>query len=231
MGKRKLCVVSRLKNIKRYQPTDLDEEDNINDLSASFEEIDLNNNESIPLGHAAPINAVFEDRSTQTGFSTQNSSTQTDQKVGAKSSIEPKEIDLNKLANLTDCLRNSVNDWNHKSERTFSTFIYMILRHFSVSHAKIKALLKKFNCLNVETEHRWTLTLLEEDDQSIILLDKRGGNKKPQLYAEYPEIEMEAKAFAIAETSRKKFIVLHQKSFKVCERAFSRSERRNVGCQ
>ncbi len=59
MGKRKLCVVSRLKNIKRYQLTDLDEEDNINDLSASFEEIDLNNNESIPLGHAAPINAVF----------------------------------------------------------------------------------------------------------------------------------------------------------------------------
>ena len=135
MGKRKSCVVSRLNNIKKYKKTYRYVEDNINDLSTSFEAIDLNNNETIQTEELTPIYSVYEDKSTQIGFPTQECSTQTNPKVGAKSSIEPSEIESNKLANLIDCLRNSVNDWNHKSERTLSTFIYMLLRHFSVSHS------------------------------------------------------------------------------------------------
>jgi hypothetical protein len=65
--------------------------------------------------------------------------------------------------------------WNHKSERILGTFIYMMLRHFYISRAKIANVLNVFDCLNTKTTRRWALTMIEEEDQSIILRDKRGG--------------------------------------------------------
>ena len=63
--------------------------------------------------------------------------------------------------------------------------------------------MEKLNCVTIETAQRWALTLVESDDPSIILNDKRGGYKKDLLYDVYPELESDAKAFAINETAKK----------------------------
>jgi hypothetical protein len=191
-----------MNNFKKQQPRQINNE-NIeeNELSISFEAIELD--ERAQREQSTQTNIVFQDMSTQTDSFTRERFTQTDPKVGAKSSINSCEIELIKLANLVDCLRNSMEGWNYKSERIFGTVIYMILRHFDIGRAKIEHVLNAFDCLNTKTTRRWALTMLEEDDQSIILLDKRGGYKQPQLYAQYPEIEIEAKAYAITETSER----------------------------
>lgn len=67
------------------------------------------------------------DKHTQHSINTNSMHTQTDNKTGHAPSILPSEVDLNQISSLCDVLRNSVEKWSHKSERTFSTFLFLIL--------------------------------------------------------------------------------------------------------
>ncbi|CAF1121433.1 unnamed protein product [Brachionus calyciflorus] len=49
----------------------------------------------------------------------------------------------------------------------------------------------------------WVLTIIDEDDPCVILRDGRGCYKRITFYENYPELVIEAKAFALNETSKK----------------------------
>jgi len=131
-----------------------------------------------------------------------HTSTQTDARRGVKSD-HYSLIDLEKVAIIVDCMRNSVKDWNFLAERTFSVVIDMLLSYTKIGYTEMAEILSDLNCLDIKTTRRWSLTLIESDDPSIILNDKRGGYHLKQLYELLPELEIAAKEFAIRETAKK----------------------------
>lgn len=189
--------------------------DNFNELN----DRDLNNNTQ--HGHDLDVldetvGVLFRDASSQTDelfvndvcigtdrVRIRDASTQTNAQRGVECEL-PTLVKLNTISILCDSLRCSVNEnWNCVSERIFSVVIYMIISMLKVGFRESDKILDLFNCINIKTAHRWALTLVECDDPSIILNDSRGVYKRDRLYDLYPELEQDAKDYAIRETSAK----------------------------
>ncbi|CAF0827332.1 unnamed protein product [Brachionus calyciflorus] len=66
-----------------------------------------------------------------------------------------------------------------------------------------RLILESLNPLSIRTCHSWVLTIIDEDDPCVILRDGRGCYKRKTFYENYPELEIEAKAFALNEASKK----------------------------
>jgi hypothetical protein len=56
--------------------------------------------------------------------------------------------------------------------------------------------------MSIKYCHEWALTIIDENDPSIILRDFRGNYKRISFYETYPELGAEAKAYAINECSK-----------------------------
>ena len=113
-------------------------------------------------------------------------------------------LTLQLVSCLCDLLRNQFEDqWNSVSERIFSVIIYNLLKNCGIKYKDIQNILIDFNSAAIETAHRWSLTIADEDNSFAILRDKRGGFQKEGFYEEFPEIEEAARLYAIKECGKK----------------------------
>ena len=78
----------------------------------------------------------------------------------------------------------------------------MLLRHLDFKYDFISFILKSFNCINVKYAHLWAESILE-DGVEIVLTDQRGRYERTDFYEMYPELETEAKLFALINASKK----------------------------
>lgn len=68
--------------------------------------------------------------------------------------------------------------------------------------------------INIHSLDQWIETIINEDDLCLILRDKRGSHKHVTFYDDCPELEAEAKAFALQKASSKdRLAELTQKKF------------------
>ena len=113
-------------------------------------------------------------------------------------------FDLDNVSDLLSIFIDSCGFFNSINLRILSVIIYLILRIVGIPFNDIRQILKKLRLLEIQTCHEWALTIIDENDLCVILRDARGKHKHSNFYAELPDLEKEAKAFAIANTSAKK---------------------------
>jgi hypothetical protein len=119
---------------------------------------------------------------------------------------------------------------NSTHKRVFSVIIYILLRFAGISYCQTELILSELNLLSIKKCHEWSETIKDEDDICVILRDKRGNYKRNKFYEEFPELELEAKAFALEGACRKSC------SFKIREIALFVNQRfkelyQDIACQ
>ena len=86
--------------------------------------------------------------------------------------------------------------------RYLSVLIYLTLGHFNIRCRDTDAYLKNIGCFSRETAHSWSNTFLNENFDGFIS-DKEGGRRRGSFYDIYPELEEEARAFAVIQCNQK----------------------------
>lgn len=74
----------------------------------------------------------------------------------------------------------------------------------NVRYVEKREILQILNLLTIQRCDSWIKTLREEEDLTCITRDLRGNYKRNLFYELYPDLEHEAKAFAIEQLSQKK---------------------------
>ena len=165
------------------------------------------------------IDLKWKNISTQTEFEKYSKSTQTIKQESNESQSEfQKSINLNIICSLVDVLKGSIDErgkWKSKQDRIFSTIMYLVLRFYNIDYKTTSECMNTIGCTSIYTADTWASAVIDEDDPCIILRDKRGGYKKQPFYIIFPDLELEAKAYAIDKSSQKnaQFSVLNLANF------------------
>jgi len=114
-----------------------------------------------------------------------------------------KYLDFDNLADLFSILIDLCGQFNSIKLRVLSVTIYVLLRILNVPFSKCRLILDKLNLLTIQQCHEWALTIIDEDDLCVILRDRRVNHKQISFYDCCPELEAEAKSFALANASKK----------------------------
>ena len=77
------------------------------------------------------------------------------------------------------------------------------MRLIGIGFETSRKLLNDLNLINVQTCQEWVNKIIENDDLCIVLEDKRGSYKRITFYEMFPNLEMEAKAYALNHASAK----------------------------
>ena len=119
------------------------------------------------------------------------------------------QFDFENVSDLIDLLIDSCQNWNSINNRILSLIIYLTIRLCKIQYEEARLILLKLNLLSIQTCHSWLKTIIDEDDSCVILRDERGKYKRELFYELYPELELQAKTFAMENASQKKcsFIV------------------------
>jgi len=88
------------------------------------------------------------------------------------------------------------------NSRYLSTLIYMILRYFQVPYSDARDFLKSIGALSSQIAHKWS-RLFTEGNFDEFLTDGRGGQRGDRFFDVYPELEIEAKVYAIQQCQQK----------------------------
>lgn len=107
------------------------------------------------------------------------------------------------------------------NKKDLSVLLYMTLRHFSISYAQVDTFLKQIGGLSAEVAHKWA-TLFINETFDRYSEDGRGGKRGDAFYDVYPDIEVEAKTYAMVQCQQKaaSFTILDLAQFintKYCE--------------
>jgi hypothetical protein len=86
--------------------------------------------------------------------------------------------------------------------RYLSVLLYLTLRHFNISYETIAIFLKDIGGLTAEVAHKWSNVFIDGNFDEFIC-EGRGGKHGDSFYDIYPELEGEAKAFAVAQCQQK----------------------------
>ena len=171
---------------------------------------DLNNNMTdqveLPVVPELPVTAEIsnkDDLKSSKRFASKETQTTTQY----KSPIF--KLNFNNVADMLDILVDSCKEWNSTNNRILSVLIYLIVRLCGVKFEETRIILTQLNLLTIQTCHEWVLTVIEEDDLCCLLKDDRGKYKRDTFYDIYPELEIDAKAFALHNGCKKecRFVV------------------------
>lgn len=172
-------------------------------LSNASDEYDYNNNviyqsvfTSVETQTDDLKRKTTSDKSTQTPFNITDISSNFECEIIQK-------IDITKISGLVDILRDKCETWNAIHERILSVIFYMILRLCKIKYDYVSNLLANLNLFHIATAHNWCESLVEENDLMLILKDDRGKYERVEFYDIFPEIEKEAKSFAIQNACKK----------------------------
>ncbi|CAF0819526.1 unnamed protein product [Didymodactylos carnosus] len=88
------------------------------------------------------------------------------------------------------------------SIRYLSTLLYMALRHFNIPTGAVDEFLTSIDAFCRITCHKWSDVFLNHSFDKFVV-ERRGEKRGDGFYDLYPEIEIEARAFAVEACSRK----------------------------
>lgn len=95
-----------------------------------------------------------------------------------------------------------------------SVLLYMSLKHLGVTYDKCDGFLREIGALKAETAHKWSQVFVAGDLEDFEG-ENRGGKRIAEFYDHYPEIENDARQFALERCSQKSadFKVAHLANF------------------
>ena len=108
------------------------------------------------------------------------------------------------LKDLFEIFVDSFHEWNSINLRIFSLIIYIILRTFRIKYTITEEFLDSLNLLSIRRCQFWLKEIFRNDDIAVVLNDNRGKYRRHVFYEIYPELEIEAKAFALENSIKKK---------------------------
>ncbi|CAM4873059.1 unnamed protein product [Rotaria socialis] len=91
---------------------------------------------------------------------------------------------------------------NQCNIRYLSVLIYLILRRFNISYEETHRFLKTIGGLTADVTHKWSNVFMNGNFDEF-LIDGRGGKRGDSFYDVYPELEVDAKAFAVLQCEQK----------------------------
>lgn len=131
---------------------------------------------------------------------TGGTNSQTDSSSGDEQKITSMDVeeryDILSMADLFELIR------NESGSRKLSVLLYMSLRHFGLPWRTIDEFMTMIGALRCETAHKWADTFISGDFEAFIE-EGRGGKHSDSFYDVYPELEIEARSFAVQGCSRK----------------------------
>lgn len=86
--------------------------------------------------------------------------------------------------------------------RFLSVLIYMSLRHLNHSWREVDSFLSNIGAMTAKTADKWSKILITEDFNAFTS-DERGGKRHDDFWDCYPDLEIEAKQFAVEQCSKK----------------------------
>lgn len=105
-------------------------------------------------------------------------------------------IQLCDIADIFELCKNQCNI------RYLTVLVYLILRRFNISFQETNTFLKDIGGLTGEVAHKWS-KLFTQGKFDEFVIDGRGGKRGDSFYDVYPELETEAKAFAVLQCEQK----------------------------
>lgn len=97
------------------------------------------------------------------------------------------------LNDISDIFEICKSNCNYKF---ISVLLYMSLRHFKIAWRDCDLFMKEIGALSSQTCQKWTDIFISGDFDQFCT-DNRGGKRIEGFYEEFPELELEAKLFAI----------------------------------
>ena len=91
---------------------------------------------------------------------------------------------------------------NSCSYKFTSVLLYMSLRHFKITWRDCDLFMKEIGALSSQTCQNWTDIFISGDFDQFCT-DNRGGKRIETFYEGFPELELEAKLFAIERCGNK----------------------------
>ncbi|RMZ94288.1 hypothetical protein BpHYR1_019663, partial [Brachionus plicatilis] len=106
-------------------------------------------------------------------------------------------IDISLITQIVDFIQT-----NKPTKRWISVLIYSVLRQFNISFGEIDLFLSQLSLL---TSNSCSQQLVNFKNKKItdLLVDCRGGKRKPCIFDYYPELEIEAKIYVDQQATKK----------------------------
>lgn len=152
--------------------------------------------------HSRAVNAGLNRMRNQNVQETTSSETSESEDEELKLSEEIDEISLNfkdKLNDISDLFEFCRKKFNLKY---LSVLLYMSLRYFGVTWRDCDSFLQEIGSLRSRTCQKW-VDVLSSGDFNEFCSENRGGKHTEEFYDLFPEIELEAKCFAIERCAKK----------------------------
>lgn len=122
----------------------------------------------------------------------------------SKRSTTIDEFDFENVSDIIDILIDSCAKWTSINNRILSVIMYLTMRLCNLQYDESRNILERLKLLNIKCCHSWLKTIIEEDDLCVLLRDNRGTYKRELFYELYPELETQAKSYALENASQKK---------------------------
>ena len=87
--------------------------------------------------------------------------------------------------------------------RVLSMIVYVALRLANISYERVGEILKGLNLNGVSNCCFWTNEIIENDDVYVVMRDRRGSYKRETFYDFFPNLENEAREYAMIGCSKK----------------------------
>ena len=152
-------------------------------LRSNKKEIDLDNNEiefqvestlnksfvSMQIDESIEDSVLANEKWSQTEFiKKKDASTMTDEHMTRLYKTQIREyFDKSEIYNLICVFMESFDQFNSRHYRSFSTIIYVLLRHLNISFNKVRTILNDLNLMNVQRCHLWAHTIVDEGMQLV----------------------------------------------------------------
>ena len=131
---------------------------------------------------------------------TEETVSQTDSSSSDEEQVVDMEVvekyDMSVMADLFELIR------NESGSRKISVLLYMTVRHFGLTWRTIDEFLTVVGAYRCQAAHKWTDTFISGDFETFVE-EGRGGKHFDSFYDVYPELEAEARSFAVQGCSRK----------------------------
>jgi hypothetical protein len=136
---------------------------------------------------------------------TANASTQTTN-FGASNRLSDvcRYFSLSNVNDLICIFYDSISNMNSVHRRVLSLIVYLVLKLSDVCFTSCEHIFYSLSLLTIRSCNEWVSTIIDEDDVCVVLRDKRGTHKRSKFYDSFPELEGEAKAYALKRASEKK---------------------------
>lgn len=168
-----------------------DPELSFREMNDSLGEIKLDENANVK---------TFKDQGTQTDWSDDDDFYKPNKTYDT---LLRKKFSFDNIRDFICILCDSIENFNSRHRRILSVLIYLLLRLVSIQFRVCRDILGQLNLLSIQYCHSWLLTIIDEDDLCVILRDKRGNYKRIKFYDNFPDLEKEAKAYAVFRANEK----------------------------